>query len=254
MAAISRQKSHDELEQHKSEALNKVENYLNSLISSNNPRLNGKADKLSYWLEDYIKFLTFEQNFSPTSLRRYKRGEIVKAHLGYNIGSEEGGLHYAIILDKENSIHNPVVTIIPLTSVKPNKDTSLLRKGEIFLGNELFVNLNSKLLLYRKNIIAELNETKKIIANLDEPLFLSLSKELTDKINDMEQNLDFIGRIEKEVNKMKKGSIALVNQITTISKIRIYDPKTNQDVLSGIKLSNEKLDTIDKELLKLYTK
>ena len=52
---------------------------------------------------------------------------------------------------------------------------------------------------------------------------------------------------------MKTGSIALVNQIRTISKIRIYDPKTNFDVLSGVKLSNEKLDLIDHELLSLYT-
>ncbi len=29
---------------------------------------------------------------------------------------------------------------------------------------------------------------------------------------------------------MKCGSIALVNQITTISKIRIYDPKTDHDI------------------------
>ncbi len=52
---------------------------------------------------------------------------------------------------------------------------------------------------------------------------------------------------------MKTGSIALVNQIRTISKIRIYDPKTNYDVLSGVKLSNEKLDLIDNEIISLYT-
>lgn len=51
---------------------------------------------------------------------------------------------------------------------------------------------------------------------------------------------------------MKCGSIALVNQITTISKIRIYDPKTDHDILSGIRLSNEKLDLIDDEIQKNY--
>ena len=53
---------------------------------------------------------------------------------------------------------------------------------------------------------------------------------------------------------MNKGSIALVSQITTISKIRIYDPKTNFDILSKIKLSNENLDLIDAELKKLFLK
>ena len=52
---------------------------------------------------------------------------------------------------------------------------------------------------------------------------------------------------------MKQGSIALVNQITTVSKIRIYDPKTDYDILSNIKLSNEKLDLLDAEIIKRYT-
>ena len=60
-------------------------------------------------------------------------------------------------------------------------------------------------------------------------------------------------RMIKEVSKMRKGSIALVAQITTISKIRIYDPKTNYDILSNVKLSNEKLDLIDQEILQNFT-
>jgi len=47
--------------------------------------------------------------------------------------------------------------------------------------------------------------------------------------------------------------LSLLSQIINISKIRIYDPKTNYDVLSGIKLSNEKLDAIDNEIKKLFT-
>ena len=56
-----------------------------------------------------------------------------------------------------------------------------------------------------------------------------------------------------EVQNMRIGSIALVNQVTTISKIRIYDPKTDHDILSGIKLSNEKLDLIDGEVRQRFT-
>ena len=52
---------------------------------------------------------------------------------------------------------------------------------------------------------------------------------------------------------MNRGSIALVNQITTISKIRIYDPKTDHDILSTIKLSNEKLNLIDAEIQRKFT-
>lgn len=56
-----------------------------------------------------------------------------------------------------------------------------------------------------------------------------------------------------EVAKMRSGSIALTNQITTISKIRIYDPKTNFDILSNVKLSNDKLDLLDREIIKNFT-
>lgn len=51
---------------------------------------------------------------------------------------------------------------------------------------------------------------------------------------------------------MKKGTIALANQITTISKQRIYNPKKDLDILSGIKLSAEKMSLIDKKIKELY--
>ena len=77
--------------------------------------------------------------------------------------------------------------------------------------------------------------------------------EINKKIKSLQDNLDLLKRIRSETMKMKRGSIALTGQITTISKIRIYDPKTDHDILSNIKLSNEKLDLIDQELAKRYT-
>lgn len=53
---------------------------------------------------------------------------------------------------------------------------------------------------------------------------------------------------------MKKGSIALVNQITTISKQRIYYPKSSKDLLAGVRLSNSSLDLLDKKINELFTK
>ena len=78
--------------------------------------------------------------------------------------------------------------------------------------------------------------------------------------NDKEQiqkllnELELYRRMQREIQNLKKGSIALVNQITTISKIRIYDPRKNHDILSGKKLSNEKLDLINNEISKLFIK
>lgn len=77
----------------------------------------------------------------------------------------------------------------------------------------------------------------------------SLQKDLAN----MRRESSLHSRMQTEINKMKKGSIALVGQITTISKIRIYDPKTNYDILSNVKLSNEMLDRIDNEIIKKFT-
>ena len=52
---------------------------------------------------------------------------------------------------------------------------------------------------------------------------------------------------------MKRGSIALVGQITTVSKIRIYDPLYPSDSLASIHLSDVALDKLDQKVKELYT-
>ena len=242
--------------QHKTIALQAFENYMDSLIFSSNSHLQRKADKLSYWLEDWAKFLAFESEFSPTSLRRYNRGEIIKLHLGFNIGSEEGGLHYAVVLDKNNSLHSPVVTVAPLTSVKSYTDVNKLHRGSVFLGNELFTSFSAKITslqhltdVERKKLSAIAGDYKHILSVPDSKI-----DEITSRLDFLEQKCDLLTKAKKEFSKMKTGSIALVGQIRTISKIRIYDPKTNFDILSNMKLSSEKLDLIDREIIKLYTR
>lgn len=105
----------------------------------------------------------FEAEFRPNSLRKYKRGEIIKAHLGYNVGSEEGGLHYCVVVDKCNSVNLPVVTVVPLTSVKPKTDISKLHPTEVYLGNELFTNLNSKIISHKKATGEEVQALNNIV-------------------------------------------------------------------------------------------
>lgn len=143
---MGRKISQEALRKHKEESLKTLETYIDSLINDENPKIQSKADKLSFWLEHWTTFLSFESKFRSTSLRRYKRGEIIKVHLGYNIGSEEGGLHYCVVVEKNNSINSPVITVVPLTSVKPATDVEHLKPGCVYLGNELFTSLNSKII------------------------------------------------------------------------------------------------------------
>lgn len=50
-----------------------------------------------------------------------------------------------MVMDKNNSKNSPIVTVIPLTSVKKTTDLSKLHPGNIYLGNELFRSLSAKI-------------------------------------------------------------------------------------------------------------
>jgi hypothetical protein len=77
---------------------------------------------------------------------------------------------------------------------------------------------------------------------------------LGDRLSAAVKEKNLIRNMNNEIKKMKQGSIGLVNQITTISKIRIYDPKSSHDVLGNIRFSSEKLDIIDDAIKDLYLK
>ena len=197
---------------HKKKAIDKLENLIDKYIADGSK----KAELLSYWLEDYSKYLEFEPKFDPKKLKKYKRGE--------------------------------VITVIPLTSVKKNKDVNNLRPGEVYLGSDLKDKMANKL----KIIESEYDDLK------NKPLADLVSSELCDEdqpIKHLERFIEkimIIENLKRELNRMKNGSIALVGQITTISKIRIYEPKTNKDALAKIRLSDESLNLIDKEIKSLY--
>ena len=128
-----------------SNAISAITSLLNDMNTSPDPKNQKRASLLSYWLSDYAKMLRKEDTFDPKKLIRYKRGQIVKVHLGYRIGSEEGGLHYAIVVENSNPLSSDVVTVIPLTSLKPKHNSNNLHRGEIYLGNEVYRILRSKL-------------------------------------------------------------------------------------------------------------
>lgn len=217
---------------HKQNALSKLNDFIDQLDDK-------KASIFCYWLEDYVKFLSYENLFRPNTLKTYKRGEIIKAHLGFNIGSEEGGLHYCVVLDNNNSRNSPTVTVAPMTSVKKDKDTTKLYPSELYIGSELYDLMNLKITTTQE----EITKTIKLLKNAQK----KFTSDLISKLNKYTKAID-------EIQKMKFGSIVLIGQITTISKIRIYDPKRNDDPLGKIRLSNRTLDLIDEKIESLYFK
>lgn len=228
------------------DALTKLKQHMDSIDE-------GKAKKLAYWIRDYTRFLNMEPTFNPIRNVRYKRGSVIKAHLGFRIGSEEGGLHYAIVLDNDNKMTDPTVTVVPLTSIKKSTDLSNLHPSKLSLGNELFLMISQKEVSELDELNNKLEETNIRSEMLDDE-DISARTELNRKINQIDEQIKRCEDIMDEISKMKNGSIALIGQITTISKIRIYNPKHHNDPLYGLRFSDETLDMIDNAVKKMYTK
>lgn len=243
----------------KNEAIKILNNYLDTCISTDTNHLK-KANLISYWLKDYIRYIENEETFSCDKLKKYNRGDIIKVNLGFNIGNEEGGLHYCVVLDVINAKKYSTLTVVPLTSQKTNKT---IPNSAILLGTEIYDNLSFKNKNLKENATKKskeyADELKTITAlpenNEDEKIIKNVKlNNISEKMKLLKNDIDLIDKVEKEISQMKNGSIALINQITTISKQRIYNPKSDVDVLAGIKLSNNSLDLIDEKIQKLFIK
>lgn len=245
--------------QNKNEAINVLNNYLDTCIARDKMHIK-KANLVSYWLKDYVRYIEAEETFKCEKLKKYNRGDIIKVNLGFNIGNEEGGLHYCVVLDIINAKKYSTLTVVPLTSQKDNKkvpNSAILIGSEIYdklsIKNKILIdNANKKSDEYKKELKAilqlpESSEDEKIIKNVK-------MNNVKEKIELLNEDVELINKIENEISQMKNGSIALINQITTISKQRIYNPKSDIDVLSGIRLSNESLNLIDEKIQNLFIK
>ncbi len=246
-----------EVVNNKDEAINKINEYLDNCIIQDDKHLK-KANLLSFWLKDYFKYLEQEEPFDSSCLKEYSRGDIIKVNLGFNIGNEEGGLHYCVVLDKKNAKAYSTLTVVPLSSFKKSSKPN---KTSVFLGNEIYINLYTKAntLIYecdkKINLLDnEISELEKSCAHTEEDRIIRNYRinNAREEINKIQKITMLSKKITDELLQMKIGTIALVNQITTISKQRIYNPKRDFDILSGIKLSDEKMALIDEKIKKLY--
>ena len=258
-------------------AISDLRNFLTNLRASGNTKDEKRAALISYWISDYIRMLRKEDTVDPKKLIRYKRGQIVKAHLGYRIGSEEGGLHYAIVIENDNPLSSNVITIVPLTSLKTKHNPDRLPRSNIYLGNAIYRILRSKLTVLSERLHSEVVAGKSQVADITARLNLiqslsadeynknpekwssevenirSAQVENAQKLEAAHKALARVTKIQAELQRMKSGSIALVNQITTISKQRIYDPLYKSDVFHEVRVPDDILDALDKKLIEMFT-
>ena len=195
-----------------------------------------KSNLLAYWIKDFSKYHDEESTFSPKTLKHFKRGDIVKVNLGFNVGNELGGLHYCIVINNNDNLNSGTLNVIPLSSAKENKDYN--KSTCVDLKDELHSLLVQK---YNNDMTLALKQFSNIkhIENLSAEEFNSFSRKVS-----------LLKKLDTELDRMKHGSIAYVHQITTISKQRVF--KT--PILSGIKISSDSLNLIDKKILELFTK
>lgn len=200
--------------------------------------LSAKQQKiLTYWLNDWNEnFLSKEQEFNPKQLIKYKKGNIVKVHLGYNISSEQGGLHYGLVMDNNNNKNSNVITIIPIRSLEDyENEETINERFEVYLGKALLTD--------------KIDYTKKELQKIDRDL------ECTDtasfQFSNLKKRKDFL---LKELKKLNKGSIAIVSQIRTISKMRIYEPINSYQSLSKFVLDDYNMKKVEDLFLNLYIK
>jgi mRNA interferase MazF len=68
------------------------------------------------WLKSKLQYILKEEKYDPRKDIYYKRGEIVHADLGFNVGNETGGKRFAIVCWSPQS--SGTMTVIPITSEK----------------------------------------------------------------------------------------------------------------------------------------
>lgn len=280
--------------------IQELEDYLQHLQQIGDQE-NKRSEKIAQWVENWTKYLNTEKKFNSRSINALKRGSIVYADFGFNVGREYGGLHYAIVLNKKDARSNHLLHVLPLTSVKETTDMSNLKYFQFPIGDEVFQLLkneaNQKIIeltklydrfskkddeLHERALIVEslIKDNKKAFETLKnlpasdrDNSFLEQIQTIDKNINfasteadkikqelednatlraELEEKLEYANKFILKTQNMNKDSIVLLNQVTTISKMRLYDPKNNSSILNGIVLSDDTMDKIDEALKKIF--
>lgn len=127
---------------HIESSINKLKHFIVNLTTSSESHDLKRASLLSYWIDTYTEYMKCEKAFNFEKLPRYRRGDVLKINFGYRVGNELGGLHYAIVLDNNNSKKSGIITVVPLVSQKEGFKNSHYRQT---LSNGLYQLANEKI-------------------------------------------------------------------------------------------------------------
>lgn len=229
-------------------------------------------------------------NTNQAKFQIYKRGAIVLVNFGINIGNELSGNHFAIVLSKSDHPKNSVLTVVPLSS--KNKKIYLPLKDDIYKlentstvkytidhilpdvkkwynikidGDKILKKLESNVVLL-KELEKENSYNKENLAK--DKRFIEICNESKILLNDLTEkeimfenereillkNLNIINEAAKKYDKNQgKNSYAMIQNIQTISKLKIMKPINQFDPIGKIYISQESMKKIDIEIIKRFT-
>lgn len=256
-----RKENKEALKEFKNEILQSLDAYLDNEMESNQK----KAANIVYWLRDYKNYLKNEKDFTSKFLPIYEYGTIIQVNFGFNVQHEYGGLHYAIVLDRNDKKHKDTLTVIPLSSIKEDADLEKLKYNNFILGTEFYQLYLNKINTLSKTSKERVKELRSDIDSLSEKIELSEDEleidfftqrynEIERRVSEEEKSAKYLDDCKKMINKMQLGSVAKLTSITTISKMRIKNPQNSQGTLSGIVLSEDTMQKITLEINKRYGK
>lgn len=203
------------------------------------------ANKILYWLNDWSGYiLPNEKIFKYNDLIKYEQYSIFEANFGFNVGSEAGGLHYGVVIDKDNSKTSKTLMVIPFKSLDEGKtEEDIDKKTEVYLGNKVFeIEIDRQ-----KEKLAKINlKLQKYDEKGDNGEYVIVKDDNYKKL------LKKKSYYEIEISKLSRGTIAQVGQMCLMSKMRIYYPTTTSEKLYGIKLSPENVKKIKEKFCELY--
>lgn len=133
----------------------RIEAFNNVYYSNNkNWNKNWKLQRLPDWIDFYGTTLQQELNNGlPEYYRKFKQGTIVMVNYGVTVGSEMAGMHFAIVLSKNDTKYKRDIIVVPLSSK--------FHKGYTKLGYELLQGVKKMFTIRIKECKHKINSLQK---------------------------------------------------------------------------------------------
>lgn len=212
--------------------------------------------------------------------KRYERKNIIRVDFGVGVGKEFCGIHYAVVISKNDSNNKEILTVVPLTSKKSGEREN--NDSRIQLGYSVFTSIVRQLVLELESIKEDeshIESLRLLFNNINEQpsdqdvtsfpdVFESILNGLNVKskksftIKKVEDIPSILERVSKDLMIKRKQlsalitfyksddkeTVALVHDSIAISKMRIKASINRLDPIGNVSISDESMELIAKGL------